>query len=290
MTKTPGEFEVYRLAHEASQRERAKLERVRRLAGYSSQLPLFPADKRAIPTDFVRSALFTARHDRDVEKVERRIIASVEGIVLDYSGRILTQGHARTWEAILACCSEAKTTAIAFRGRSFAKRLNASGAAGKSQREQLRKTLDELSRAHVEVLHLATGITIKAGMINLADNGADHFVAGVAPGMVQLFHESRVHIDPAVDVLLRGRLAQWLYRYLCATVEPIAVSEIRRLSDSQTKDVHRFRRAVRDALDELGAHGVLSDWAIDETDRLQVAATRPPRVLTTGGERPKLLP
>jgi hypothetical protein len=230
----------------------------------SGQLPLWPELKHAIPTDFVKSALFTARHDRDLVSVKRQIIASADNCIIEYDGRLLTQSHADVWERLMLRCRLARSTKISFRARSMLLEI-ASGSSrrlGGSQFDLLFRLLEDLAKASIKLQHLSTGELFIGSLITLRWRPDESYEVTVPEDIVHLFEESHVLIDWERRRRIRGRLAQWLQHFFAASSEPVKVSTIRRLSDSQTKDSYRFRQAVRLALEELTRVEVLSAWDV----------------------------
>jgi hypothetical protein len=229
------------------------------------QLPLWPELKHAIPTDFVKSALFTARHDRDQVDVKRRIIASADNIILEYDGRLLTQSHADVWERLMYRCRVTCSPKISFRARSMLIEIAGGDRRrkiGGSQFTQLFSVLEDLAKASITLQHISTGELFIGSLITLKWRADESYEISVPEDIVHLFHEDHVLIDWERRRRIKGRLAQWLQHYFAASTEPVKVSAIRRLSDSQTKDSYRFRQAVKLALDELCRVGVLTRWAV----------------------------
>jgi hypothetical protein len=229
------------------------------------QLPLWPTLHHAIPTDFVKSALFTARHDRDHVEVKRQIIASGDGVIFEYDGRLLTQGHADVWERLMYRCRITERTRIEFRARSLLLEIAGGSPArtGGSQYEQLFRQVQDLAKARIELQYIATGELFVGSLITMLWRPDESYEVTVPEHILHLFHEDHVLIDWDRRRRIRGRLAQWLQHYFAATTEPVKVSTIRRLSDSQTRDVYRFRQAVKYALGELEQVGVISAWKIE---------------------------
>ena len=229
------------------------------------QLPLWPELKHAIPTDFVQSALFTARHDRDHVEVKRQIIASADGVIIEYEGRLLTQNHADVWERLMYRCRVAGTTRVSFRARSMLIEI-AGGARrqlGGAQYEQLFRLLEELADARVRVQHVSTGELFIGGLMTLKWHPDESYEVTVPEDVVHLFHENHVSFDWDQRSKIRGQLARWLQHYLSAATGPVTIAEIRRLSDAQTRDVYRFRQAVKAALVELERAEVIDGWQLD---------------------------
>jgi hypothetical protein len=237
------------------------------------QLPLWPELKHAIPTDFVMSALFTARHGRDAPDVRRQIIASVKGVVIEYEGRLLTQEHADVWERLMYRCRIAETNRVSFRARSMLIELagGARKSIGGAQYDQLFHLLEDLAKAHVTVQHMGTGELFIGGLMTLRWRADETYEVTVPEDIVHLFHERHVTFDWDQRAKIRGNLARWLQHYFCATTAPVSLAEIRRLSDTQTRSLRRFRQAVKGALLELTRTRVLSGWQL-ENDVVRIEA------------------
>lgn len=92
----------------------------RREAAKVYQLALWPNEKRAMPTEFVRSALFAAIQGKDSTYLERVEIASANDLSIIYTGHRLTQVHADVWEGIMHLARGVpESTVVTFRAREF---------------------------------------------------------------------------------------------------------------------------------------------------------------------------
>ena len=66
-----------------------------------SRMPLWPDTVRGVPNGVLRSALFGAIGRCKRVRLDRELIASVEGVVIWYSGMQLDQSDLDVWEGIL---------------------------------------------------------------------------------------------------------------------------------------------------------------------------------------------
>lgn len=231
------------------------------------RLPLWEPPRRAMPTDFVRSALFTARRERDNGEVQRKVIPC-DTAVLEYKGPVLNQSHADVWENILFVCRMSNATQVTFHANALINlmrevREETPRQVQTADRQRLLKRIDELSAGHVFVKH-NDGAQTGATLLSYHRKTDDRYRVSVDPDVVKLFWDDHVLLDWAVRAAIKGELAKWLQSYFAATLDPVHIARIRELSSSTTKSDIRFRQAVKDALAELVRVKALTAWGVKQ--------------------------
>ena len=214
------------------------------------ELPL-----RAMPADVARSAVFTARPDRDLGLTITKQIIPCENAVIEYSGPLLNQSNADVWQTLVFICRVKGRSSIETRGSTLIRMMReGTASAGKrvqtADRENLRKKIDALSKGQVSVLY-NTGATAGTHLLSYHRSEDDRYLVEIPSETLKLFWSDLVLINYAVRVLINGQLAKWLHTYFAASLDPVLVEKIRNLANCQTKDDSRFRQLVREALIEL---------------------------------------
>lgn len=243
------------------------------------QLPLWPDDKRAMPTDFLTSALFAAIHDKDAAYCEGIELVNLNGFRVTFRGKRLTQVHADVWQGIMHLARQFPQGAkVRFRARQFLRLIGRH--TGKAQRQQLRAWFGELCATCVEIQDVRNKRRFWGSLL---PNGAacdedddTLFVLEINRDLARVFDLGHVSLDWQLRTRLKAKPLQlWLQMYFAISTKPIAVADLHRLSGS-TGQLKEFRRKLRVALAELAAAG----GHAAEVDALDVVR---PAVLLRGG-------
>src|SRR5437764_6673116 len=90
-------------------------------------LPLWPEAVRGAPNDILRSALFAAVQGKGRTHIENRLITSVNGIRIKYTGGQLEQSDLDVWEQVLHLARQSPLgTVCQFKAGSFLKSIGRS--------------------------------------------------------------------------------------------------------------------------------------------------------------------
>jgi hypothetical protein len=236
------------------------------------RLPLWPEAVRCAPNYILRSALFAAIQGKGRQHLQNRLIASVDGIRIKYTGVALEQSDLDAWEQVLHLARKNPLgTLCEFKGGSFLKAIGRS--TGKKDYQWLDRVLSRLTAC--EVRFERPGYTHGRGLIasyDIDDNSRLYRVC-IDPDMAKLYRAGWSTIDwQQRQALRRKPLALWLHGYYATHAKPlpVKVNTLRTLSGSKTKTLYHFRSALRQALNELKAIGAIASWKIDQTDLVVV--------------------
>jgi hypothetical protein len=225
----------------------------------SAQLTFWADDKRAMPTQFIASALFSVVQPKDAGYLDGVVLASGQGLTINYKGKRLTQIHADVWQGIMHLSRRApEETLIRFRARTFLRMIGRD--TGKSQRDQLHEWITDLQATSVEVLdegskRLYFGSLLPEGGRDQSTPQDRAYVVKINRGLCKLFEAGFATINWDQRLRLRGKHnAQWLQQYFSWSKKPVHVAELHRLSGSAAA-LTQYKRNLRDALADLEAEG-----------------------------------
>jgi len=235
------------------------------------QFPLWPEAAPGMPNPVIRSALFPAIKSKDRRLLDREKIAALDGVEIIYSGR---QWNQQDFDVALKVFNLARNHPLGTVCDSSARGLLKALQLGVSQRQhhQLHETLVRLSNTfEIKTPKLRFfGSIIVDG---IRDEITKRYTLTVNPKVAALFAQGWTQIDSDTRRKLRGKdLALWLQTQYASHRDPYpySVQKLRELSGSQTKDLKRFRQALRRALAELQATGAITSWEIDSGDLVRV--------------------
>lgn len=273
LTHVGGARGVLEIARRNAVSARARPQLVQKTEEEQDKLPMWPDAVRGLPNSILRSALFGAIKRGKRAFMQRQEVASVEGIMILFTGPRLDQADLDVWEQ---CVHLARTgglgTRIAFAARGF---LRATGrATGGKDVEWLKGAFARLASAVVEIKdgkRAYFGPMLHRGT---RDDETGHYCIEINPAIASLYG-----IDGWTQVeweqrqaLKRQPLAQWLHGFFGthAAPYPLKVETIRRLSGSENKELKGFRRELRVAMEKLEAATGWS-WQIDGADLLRIS-------------------
>lgn len=223
------------------------------------QLTFWADDKRAMPTQFIASALFSVVQPKDAGYLDGVVLASGQGLTINYKGKRLTQVHADVWQGIMHLARRApEETLIRFRARTFLRMIGRD--TGKSQRDQLHEWITDLQATSLQVLDEGSNKLYFGSL--LPEGGRDQstpqdraYVVKINRGLCKLFEAGFATINWDQRVRLRGKHnAQWMQHYFSWSKKPVHVSELHRLSGSAAT-LTQYKRNLREALVDLEAEG-----------------------------------
>lgn len=264
------------------------------------QLALWPEEQRAMPLNFVRSALFSATKSKKVEPALTEVtLASANNVSIIFSGRRLTQVHADVWEQLVhRARSQEVGTRIVVREREFLRSI------GRNPRQREKALLSqwwaELQATAVRVVdHKNNNHSISVSLLpsearQTLPSGEVEYSIEIDKNMSRLFRrkESLALIDWEKRQLLKQKpLALWLQHFFAGVSRPLPVDMIRRLSGSDTRRNKHFRSSLRTALKALVEVGVLQTAEILKDDTVMVTrvALNPLTVPAPRQRQPELL-
>jgi hypothetical protein len=263
----------------------------RREAAKVYQLALWPNEKRAMPTEFVRSALFAAIQGKDSTYLERVEIASANDLSIIYTGHRLTQVHADVWEGIMHLARGApESTVVTFRSREFLRLIGRH--TGKRQRDELRLWWAHLTATCVEVHDKKNGRRFFGSLI---PRGAERqegddtlYVVELNRDIAKLFVRGFSIVDwEQRKLLLKKPLCLWLQHHFSAFPKPVTVKTLHALTGSNAQHLRQFRAKLKLALAELQGIGVLADWRLEDETLHVTLPSRPTPKASLKGPPPR---
>lgn len=227
--------------------------------GKGAQLTFWADDKRAMPTQFIASALFSVVQPKDAGYLDGVVLASGQALTINYKGKRLTQVHADVWQGIMHLSRRApEETLIRFRARTFLRMIGRQ--TGKSQRDQLHEWITDLQATSVEIFdngskRLYFGSLLPEGGRDQSTPQDRAYVVKINRGLCKLFEAGFATINWDQRLRLRGKHnAQWLQHYFSWSKKPVPVAELHRLSGSAAT-LTQYKRNLREALADLEAEG-----------------------------------
>ncbi len=235
------------------------------------QFPLWGDPQRGVPNEFARSALFAAIHGKSREYLHSHPIFTQNGFSITYTGIRLTQTHLDVFESIMHLARDIpEGNTVRFTAHGLLKLIGR--GTGKSDYVRLLRTLEELTATAVKIKREGYGTYCGSLLPEWADrenNGK--FSIRINRDLIKLFERGFTVIEwEQRKVLARRPLAQALHVWLCSHEKPypVTVQYLHDITGSNTKELRYFRRKLKDALNHLKDVGVLSDWYIDEDDKV----------------------
>lgn len=242
------------------------------------QLALWKEEhKRAMPIDFIRSALFAAIQAKDATYLQRAQIASANGYTIVYTGRRLTQVHADVWEGIMYLAGSANKSEKEYVAFTAGQLLRLIGrGTGRSQHQQLRRMIADLTATSVEIIDMRNkrrfwGSLLPKGGDQETDTDTQYAVF-LNRDIVKLFARYATIDFRQRQRLLKKPLALWLQHFFSDEQKPVTVEFLQTHSGSLTRNIRHFRAQLRRALNDLVTAGVLRDWQIDSKDVVRPVA------------------
>jgi TrfA protein len=251
------------------------------------QLALWPDEQRALPTDFIACALFSAVQGKSAPYLRGEQIACINGYTVTFTGKRLTQVHADVlMGAAQLARGEQQGYVARFTSRSFLRLIGRD--VGKSQRKSLQQLVDDLIATAVRVTEPTGKVSFSGSLLSRAmdvqEGNETVFAVEISRELCKAFTNGFAKVNAAQRrALMKQPLALWLQLYLSKFHKPVPVVELRRLSGSTTRRLTDFRKQLRLALNVLVEHGVIAAWHLaSDTDVLYFA---PPGKLLPG-DRP----
>jgi len=243
-----------------------------RLKQRPAQLPLWPEPVRGVPNSILRSALFGVIRRGRRALLQRKPIASYEGVTIWQTGPQLDQADLDVWEQ---CLHIARTsglgTRIRFSAHGFLKAIGRT--TGGKDVEWLKGALARLASCVVEI---SDGKRAYFGPLlhhGARDDETGQYCIEINPAIVSLYGpDGWSQIEFEQRKALKGQpLAQWLHGFYASHAEPypIKVETIYRLCGSEHRELKWFRRELREALAKLEAATGWT-WEIDADDLVRI--------------------
>jgi hypothetical protein len=240
------------------------------------QLAWWGDDKRAMPTDFLACALFSALHGRNTQYLRGEHIASINGYTVAYTGKRLTQVHADiVMGALHLMRGRPQGDTVQFRIRSFLRLIGRQ--TGKTDRDSFRQLVDDVIATALRITAPDGKVSYSGSILTKAKDISDEddtlFVLEVNRELAKLFDNGFGTVDwEKRKSLMRQPLCLWLQLYFAKFTKPVAVAELHRLSGS-TAPLKKFRQNLRTALAVLEKKDIASASIDRDTDSVRYAAS-----------------
>ncbi len=241
------------------------------------QLPIWREDRRGMPNDLVRSALFTIGNSRQKRSFRKdAVIAALGEVEITYTGEELRQDDEDVFLQLVHLARLAPLgETVEFTAHAMLKALRWSTDSRAYQR--LRDSINRLAATGLSVSNDENGYngSLVRDFEWKQTNGASSrtWKVRLEPRIVALFGRvTYTQIDWEQRLKL-GNLAKWLHSFYYTHASPydLKVQTIHALSGSSTRDLSKFRQTLRAALEELAKVGFLEDWRIERrTDLVHV--------------------
>lgn len=233
--------------------------------------PLWADEIRALPTSFARSALFTVGSLKSTRAVCKDThVASASGINMLFTGEELRQDDEDVFLQLVHLSRGRPTEeGIEFTAHAVLQQLGwSTGALGY---KRLKATLDRMKRGEIKLLAKEGRRGFVGSLISSWGWREEETSNSVRAKMFVRFDSAILELFGAQPYTqlqwqeragLSSMMAKWLHTFLITqpATRAINLEELKALSGSRAGSLRTFRETVRDALAELKANGIISDW------------------------------
>lgn len=242
------------------------------------QLPQWPDERRGIPNEVVRSALFNVRNRRTRrDYLKNHPIAVIGEGRITYTGEELRQDDEDVWLQIMHLARRQPLGEwVAFSAYAILKALGwpNSGQSYTRLRECLVRMNATALTVHSKRLGKGSSVSLirKFEWEDAQGRRFGQWRVWIEPEMKALFGDVHyTHLEWRQRLNL-GPLAKWLQGIYGSHAEPfpMKVHTLRQGCGSEAKELWKFREKLRAALNELKAVDFLQDWEIDGRDLVHV--------------------
>jgi TrfA protein len=229
------------------------------------KLPDWPETKRGTPNSFLRSALFSAIQSKDRVYLKNVVLASQEGITVNFTGEQLNQEDLTLWETLVYLAKDEPLGNICkFTAYDILKSMELN--TGGDEYNRLETGITRLNACSVKITH--GGKTYFGSLIDggIKDELTSHYTIQLNKQLIRLYSQN-TWIDWEQRMQLKRKpLAQTLHGYYSShkTPYPVKLTTLQQLSGCKNKQASSFKRQVSIALDELVRIGFLESYNIDD--------------------------
>ncbi len=247
------------------------------------QLEMWPERNIGVPNELSRSALFPAIHPKKRGLLQNQLIAAQGDYSIHYTGGQLDQSYFDVYLGILHIARGGhEGNHVRFTAHQLLKLIGRS--TGGKDHKWLYITIQTLSATSVAILKEGKRVfwdsLIRRGE---ADLEAGKYDIEIFRDLAKLFERGFTRVEwEQRRKLIHKPLAQWLQFYYTSHAKPLPVSVdfIRETSGSINKDRRDFKRRLKEALNQIQAVGVISEWRIDpKTNHVHVTRIPSPSQL-----------
>ena len=229
------------------------------------KLPDWPDTKRGTPNSFLRSALFSAIQSKDRVFLKDVVLASQEGVAVNFTGEQLNQEDLTLWEALVHLAKDEPLGNVCkFTAYDILKSMKLGD--GGIDRERLHKGIIRLTACAVEISLNGSRVYFSS----LIDSGVrdeltSHYTIQLNRQLIKLYSQNTWLDWEQRTKLRRKPLAQTLHGYYSSHKKPypVKLETLQQLSGSKNKQLAGFKKKVSIALDELVKIEFLKSYNID---------------------------
>lgn len=242
------------------------------------QLEMWPERNIGVPNELSRSALFPAIHPKKRSLLQNQLIVAQGDYSIHYTGAQLDQSYFDVFLGILHIARGVhEGNLVSFTAHQLLKLIGRS--TGGKDHKWLYVAFQTLTATSVAIVKEGKRVfwdsLIRRGE---GDLETGKYTIEISRDLAKLFERGFTRVEwEQRRSLLHKPLAQWLQFYYSSHAKPLPVSVdfIREMSGSVNKDRRGFKRRLKEALDQIQAVGVISEWRIDPATNL-VHVTRIP--------------
>lgn len=237
------------------------------------QLPLWPEPVMGVPNELIRSALFAAVSGHKRRYKHREPIVSQGDTIISFTGAQLTQAHLDVFQGIMHLARGVNEgNCVKFSAHELLKLIGRH--TGKFEHDWLYEMILDLGSS-ILLIEKDNGQFFFGPIIGGGDGNIQRgdYSIKITRELVNLFDRGFTKIQWEQRIKLKQKpLACWLQMYYSSHAKPypVTVDFIRKQSGSNTAELRFFRRKLKEALDEIEAVGVIGDWNIDDSDKVNV--------------------
>lgn len=243
--------------------------------------------RRRMPSDIVRSALFSVRNkNMKREFCQETEIACTGNATIHYTGCELRQDDALVWYQMIHLAKDKPLgEVVEFTAHDFCKSIGWDPC-GKSYK-RLRSCLSRMQATALQINSKEHAFGISLSLISSfmwQDELGDvlsHYRVRMPRELVALFGQySYTQIEWSQRLRISDGVASWLHSYYASHKKPydIYLETIRVACGSECSVPRDFKRTVEKALNELQAVGFLKTWSITN-NKIHVERQKPKTIL-----------
>ena len=248
--------------------------------GQGVLFPLWDEDRRGVPGDLVRGALFTIGRGEERRQLKRERVASLGSVAIYYTGEELRQRDADVFlQLVHLHRGKAPSEPVSFVARDVLKSLGWTlGARGY---HDLLATIERLKTTSLKLVSTTQGrergfagsLIRSFGYRDGSDEGSRAWCVTFEPAILVLFNDVAYTEVDWQQRLSLSPMAKWLHSYYHTHSSPslLQIELIHTLCGSTTKSLPRFKQLLKGALTELEDCGFLNEWQISQSGEIQVS-------------------
>jgi TrfA protein len=243
------------------------------------QLEMWPDKDLGVPNELSRSALFAAIDPRKKREFLRNQFITAQGAYsIHFTGPQLDQSHSDVFQGILQLARGVhEGNEVHFTAHRLLKLIGRS--TGGKDHKWLYMVFQDLTATSVAIADDGKRVfwdsLLRRGK---GDLETGKYVIEISRDLAKLFERGFTRVEwEQRRKLIRKPLAQWLQFYYASHAKPLPVSVafLHEMSGSTNKNMRDFKRKLKEALNQIQAVGVISEWHIDTETNL-VHVTRVP--------------